>query len=89
MDFRHDADSNPALCARCKPPETRSYAAASTVAAPPVPAAMLALDVSVTAGLIIYLVLMRRMAGHPVFAFWRLRGLTCDSVSVRVLPTQP
>jgi len=44
------------------------FAASATLAVPPLVAIGLALGASFAAGLAIYVVLMRRMAGHPVFA---------------------
>jgi len=44
------------------------YAAAAAVSAPPAVAVALALAASFATGLAIYALLMRRMAGHPVFA---------------------
>ena len=44
------------------------YAAASQVAAPPAVAVGLALCASFATGLAVYALVMRRMAGHPVFA---------------------
>ncbi len=44
------------------------FAAAATLAAPPLAAVGLALAASAATGLLIYALLMRRMAGHPVFA---------------------
>jgi branched-chain amino acid transport system permease protein len=44
------------------------FAAATQLAAPPVVAMALALATSVATGLLVYVLVMRRMAGHPVFA---------------------
>jgi branched-chain amino acid transport system permease protein len=44
------------------------FAAATTLAAPPVFAAVFALGTSFATGLLIYAALMRKMAGHPAFA---------------------
>jgi branched-chain amino acid transport system permease protein len=44
------------------------FAAAAQLAAPPVAAVGLALGLSFATGLLVYALVMRRMAGHPVFA---------------------
>jgi len=44
------------------------FAAATQLAAPPVAAVGLALGLSFATGLLVYALVMRRMAGHPVFA---------------------
>jgi branched-chain amino acid transport system permease protein len=44
------------------------FATATSIAAPPAVIAAIALAAGLTAGVVVYLLLMSRMAGHPVFA---------------------